>query len=135
MWYVIIETEVPRRNRTLLLLNRREGKRERERTFTHQTQRRDMAQGKVPIIDLTNTEESHVRELAKEIGDACEKVGFFIVVNHGVPRDVIEGAWLASREFFDMPIDDKKEVSMTPDYMYGYEATEILSNTRDPEVR
>jgi isopenicillin N synthase-like dioxygenase len=53
----------------------------------------------VPVIDLTAAES----DLIGQIGDACERMGFFTIVNHGVPADVIEEAWSAARTFFDLP--------------------------------
>ena len=54
----------------------------------------------VPVIDLTASEATVV----EQVGAACERIGFFTITNHGVPAEVIEGAWRAARAFFDRPV-------------------------------
>jgi isopenicillin N synthase-like dioxygenase len=53
-----------------------------------------MALRQVPIIDiapfLAGSPEGK-RRVAKEVGSACEEIGFLIVKGHGVPRDLVEG--------------------------------------------
>lgn len=66
------------------------------------------------------------RALAMEIGAACEKVGFFMIVNHGAPSDVVRNMFDVSRRFFDLPTAKKEETPMSDDYPYGYEAKEVL---------
>jgi isopenicillin N synthase-like dioxygenase len=60
----------------------------------------------VPTIDLT-------RVSPDEIRGACETVGFFTVVGHGVPDELVEEVAARSRAFFDLP-DVEKERFRTP---------------------
>lgn len=67
------------------------------------------------------------RAVAARIGAACKEVGFFLVENHGVDTRVIAAAWDATREFFDLPLEDKvgggpgrESLLMTDDFPYGY---------------
>jgi len=67
------------------------------------------------------------RAVAARIGAACKEVGFFLVENHGVDTRVIAAAWNATREFFDLPLEDKvgggpgrESLLMTDDFPYGY---------------
>ena len=55
----------------------------------------------IPAIDL-----AHVSP--DEIARACEEVGFFTVVGHGVDRALIEEVAARSRAFFDRPDEDKE---------------------------
>jgi isopenicillin N synthase-like dioxygenase len=50
--------------------------------------------------------------LAKRIDAACRDSGFFYVTGHGVPEALIERLDAASRRFFELPADDKAEISM-----------------------
>ena len=49
------------------------------------------------------------KAVAEKIGKACEEIGFFVVVNHGIPADVIDAAWNQTMDFFDLPLDEKKK--------------------------
>jgi isopenicillin N synthase-like dioxygenase len=55
----------------------------------------------VPTIDLRSLDPADVQR-------ACEQVGFFTVVGHGVDRMLIDEVAARSREFFDLP-DEAKE--------------------------
>jgi len=56
----------------------------------------------VPTIDLT-------RVSPDEIRGACETVGFFTVVGHGVRDELIEEVAAQSRAFFDLPDAEKEQ--------------------------
>jgi isopenicillin N synthase-like dioxygenase len=74
----------------------------------------------VPVIDLT------VEAAATQIGWACEHVGFFQIVGHGVPADVIEDTWQSAAQFFDRPLADRMTVAMPhAGYPYGYQGYEV----------
>jgi isopenicillin N synthase-like dioxygenase len=69
----------------------------------------------VPLIDLTDA------DAPRQIGDACERVGFFAIANHGVAADVLNPLWSTARSFFDLPLDAKESVAMPyAGYPYGY---------------
>ncbi len=73
----------------------------------------------IPVIDLSCSAES----VANQIGQACEQFGFFQIVGHGVPRAVIERAWVATTSFFEQAVEYRDEVRMPyPGYPYGYQA-------------
>ncbi len=69
----------------------------------------------IPVIDLEpllRGGELGLRQVAGEIGQACRRVGFFYVVNHGVRPGLIADAFAKSRAFFAQPVAQKLEVSM-----------------------
>ena len=87
-----------------------------------------------PVIDIgpwttsaSSNEESrlHVAALMEQ---ACREIGFFAIQNHGVNKTVIDNLWKASREFFDLPLDQKLQSKTTNEaqYPYGYERSETL---------
>jgi isopenicillin N synthase-like dioxygenase len=47
------------------------------------------------------------QRVAADLVHACEKVGFFYALNHGVPDDTIEQAFAASRRFHALPLEQK----------------------------
>jgi isopenicillin N synthase-like dioxygenase len=65
----------------------------------------------VPVIDVSSllgADAAARMATAREIGRACEEIGFFVVVNHGVPRPVIEACWGQTEAFFDLPLEQKR---------------------------
>jgi isopenicillin N synthase-like dioxygenase len=67
----------------------------------------------VPVIDIApylagNSEGK--RRVAAELDRACREVGFYIIVGHGVDPRLIEDVESVSREFFDLPLDEKMKV-------------------------
>ncbi|XP_022868095.1 leucoanthocyanidin dioxygenase-like [Olea europaea var. sylvestris] len=50
-------------------------------------------------------------KVIQELGKACEEWGFFVLVNHGIPETLIQGIIDAAKEFFDLPEDEKQNVS------------------------
>lgn len=55
----------------------------------------------IPMIDLTLPQEQVVESLR----DACTRVGFFYISNHGIPQEIINQVFSTAEEFFGL--DDK----------------------------
>lgn len=85
------------------------------------------AQG-IPLIDISI---SDLQLLVSQIGDACQKWGFFQVINHGVALELREKIELGSREFFGQPREEKVKVKRDESYPLGYYDTEHTKNVRD----
>jgi isopenicillin N synthase-like dioxygenase len=72
-----------------------------------------MTTGAVPIIDLTPFRTGTAAErqaVARQVGAACEQIGFFTIVGHGIPEELIAEMAQISRTFFDLPMEQKLEV-------------------------
>ena len=74
---------------------------------------RDVAEATkaIPVIDVGPAfrgEPGGMDAVAAQVRRASEEVGFFYIAGHGVPADVVEAAFQASREFHAMPLDDKR---------------------------
>ena len=70
---------------------------------------------RIPTIDLgpyLRGEPAALKATAAELREALEGVGFFILVNHGVPRDLIERAFAEARRFHAQPYDAKMRLRM-----------------------
>lgn len=71
----------------------------------------------IPAVDLGEPLELQ----ASGIDAACRTVGFFAIVNHGVPTEIADAAWADATTFFDRPLDEKMAVAFpAPGYPYGY---------------
>jgi isopenicillin N synthase-like dioxygenase len=78
----------------------------------------------VPVIDIapywTGVEASK-RAVAQRIGEACRDIGFLIIAGHGVPQGLINTVDEVTREFFDLPLEEKMQVVRpAPDVTRGY---------------
>ncbi|MCE3052043.1 hypothetical protein HAX54_051449 [Datura stramonium] len=74
----------------------------------------ELLQGKssihVPVIDLSGIEvQDHRKKVVDEIREASENLGFFRLINHGVPSSVLEGMIDGIRKFHEQDAELKKE--------------------------
>jgi isopenicillin N synthase-like dioxygenase len=81
-------------------------------------------QTEIPLIDLA--------PLKNGLAGALEETGFLIIVNHGVPQDLIERTFTEAKRFHDRPMEIKHALRMNPHYN-GY-MTEGRYNVRTSRV-
>lgn len=62
----------------------------------------------VPVIDLGAGDD----EVARAIDHACRSRGFFVVVGHGVPLDLVSDLDACARVFFARPDTEKQAIAM-----------------------
>lgn len=81
----------------------------------------------IPIIDLApltkpNASPQDQAQLVLDVQDACKRVGFFVIKNHGVDWSTVEDAFDGLEEFFHLPLEEKMKIHQdsSPSYM-GYE--------------
>ena len=95
----------------------------------------------LPIVDLASSDESDeasLTRIAAEIGAACREVGFFYVVNHDVDKGLIAEAFAQSRNFFALPLADKRKLAIeTVGGNRGYSGLlhEALDPARGPDLK
>jgi isopenicillin N synthase-like dioxygenase len=80
----------------------------------------------IPIIDLTKAENTIVADVDR----ACTEIGFFVLVNHGVPQAAIDSLHALTLDFFDLPLAEKMKVARpSPEVNRGFIAsgTETLA--------
>ena len=78
--------------------------------------------GEIPFIDYQSFHSSDERalvRLAGQVAHACEEIGFFYAVNHGIPGELIERAFTAARRFFALPLEQKMALALNQRHM-GY---------------
>lgn len=81
--------------------------------------------GSVPVIDLGSA------SAASDIARACRDWGFFQVVNHGVPADLIDAVWAETHAFFARPAAEKRLLCRSRGNPWGYYDSELTKNRRD----
>jgi isopenicillin N synthase-like dioxygenase len=67
----------------------------------------------IPIIDISSLiNDENPLEVARQIGDACEKVGFFYIKNHGVEQQLIDEMYTLTKSFFKLPYEEKNQLNI-----------------------
>ena len=98
----------------------------------------------VPIIDISPATEGGeaLAGVGRAVDEACRTIGFFVIVGHGVPEAAIDAVWTAAREFFDLPLAEKRRSpAPSPDYAYGYSPIKgetlarSLGDTTPPDLK
>ncbi|XP_044507408.1 protein DMR6-LIKE OXYGENASE 2-like [Mangifera indica] len=88
---------------------------------------KDSEADEIPLINLCGDTE----ELVFEIGQTCKNWGFFQVVNHGVPLELLRRMEKVAKEFFDQSMEEKKLVKRDEVNPLGYHDSEHTKNVRD----
>ncbi len=84
---------------------------------------RQIAPEEIPVIDLApffSGDEAARRAVARDIGAACEAVGFLYIVNHGVPQGLIDGVFAETRRFYAQPFAERMRTAATLEHWRGY---------------
>jgi len=72
----------------------------------------------IPILDVTDflqhdgNDDAHKKSLAEQLGIACETVGFFALVGHGIDVSLQKRLMKVMKEFFDQDEDVKRDLLM-----------------------
>jgi isopenicillin N synthase-like dioxygenase len=84
--------------------------------------RQAAAERRIPLLDLAEYlagSELAAAELARQLRSTQEELGFYAVVNHGVPRAIIHRAFAELERFFALPMEDKLRLRID-ESMVGY---------------
>jgi isopenicillin N synthase-like dioxygenase len=94
----------------------------------------------VPVIDIAPFRQGSVADklaVAKAVDRACRDIGFLVIQGHGVDSELINSMRRVSRDFFDLPLAEKQQVSRPgKDVARGYIGLdeESLARARDPSA-
>ncbi|OMO97243.1 Oxoglutarate/iron-dependent dioxygenase [Corchorus olitorius] len=80
----------------------------------------------IPIIDMSLLLMGNEDELNK-LDLACQEWGFFQLVNHGVPNEVLQKMKDSAAEFFDLPLEEKNKYAMPSNDVQGYGHAYVVS--------
>lgn len=94
------------------------------RVVANDTTLRQATFSEIPVISLT----APLPELIRQLRNACTKVGFFYIKDHGVSQEVIDDTFACAENFFSLEKEAKEEVH--------YKKSSILRGFEPPaEVR
>ena len=85
----------------------------------------------IPLIDLArwfDGSEQDRLELAAEVDAALSRLGFLVIVNHGIDQQIFARARQASLDFFHRPAEEKAPVAQTGDAYRGWIGPGLESN-------
>ncbi|XP_057952537.1 gibberellin 20 oxidase 1 [Malania oleifera] len=85
--------------------------------------RADAPELPVPLIDLRgflSGDSEATAEASRLMDEACQKHGFFLVVNHGVNAKLISDAHWYMNNFFELPLSEKQRAQRKLGENYGY---------------
>lgn len=83
----------------------------------------------LPVVDLSG-KRNKVRKLMVK---ACEEFGFFKVINHGVPKEIIHNVEKKSKEFFSLSVAEKQKAGPPNPLGYGSKKIGFNGDTGDLE--
>ncbi|MFT7474187.1 MAG: isopenicillin N synthase-like dioxygenase [Verrucomicrobiales bacterium] len=76
----------------------------------------DAVEGDIPVIDisayLASGSDDDLDKIAADLARACETVGFWQLVGHGIPQETLQEIFAAVRDFHALPIEVKEKVRM-----------------------
>lgn len=64
------------------------------------------------MIDISGLFSADVKErqmVAQQMKQACEDKGFFYISNHGIATELQQAVFKQSKQFFDLPMNEKKK--------------------------
>ncbi|MGP3941918.1 isopenicillin N synthase family dioxygenase [Streptomyces sp. 6N106] len=71
--------------------------------------------GFVPVIDLSSKDTAQGRvAIAEAIDQACMNSGFFVIVGHETPQDLINRMFTVTKSFFELSHEEKSRVAHRP---------------------
>jgi isopenicillin N synthase-like dioxygenase len=94
----------------------------------------------IPVIDIgpfRGADAAGKEAVAAAVADACVNVGFFSIINHGIPETELAQAFAVSRDFFDLELAEKRRYTPVGEVApRGYAAMETkgLAATLDAAV-
>src|SRR5262245_5272148 len=77
----------------------------------------------VPIIDVApflSGDPAGTQEVVRQVGRACETIGFFVLTGHGVDPALQSRTFQICCEFFDLPEEEKLRYHSVPGTYLGY---------------
>ncbi|XP_010919592.2 S-norcoclaurine synthase 1 [Elaeis guineensis] len=82
----------------------------------------------IPVIDMSRLLQSESsRDESTKLNLACEQWGFFQLINHNIPNELIERMKVVIEEFFKLPLEVKEQFAQLPGSLEGYGQLFVIS--------
>jgi len=92
----------------------------------------------IPVVDFADwrgSDQARAR-LADEVCEICHTVGFFVAVNHGIDRQVVNSTFAIARRLFDLPLEQKLLIDKrNSPHFRGWEAVGAEYTNNRPDIR
>jgi len=90
------------------------------------------SRGAVPVIDIGGLgADPRGHAAVWQIAEAASGSGFFQVVGHGIPGDLIDEVWAMARRFFELPRAQKRSLLRSKENSRGFYDRELTKQKRD----
>ncbi|MFI6168320.1 isopenicillin N synthase family dioxygenase [Nocardia sp. NPDC051052] len=87
----------------------------------------------IPVIDLSTRDRTDGRKsIAAAIDQACSDSGFFVIVGHGVPQELVDRTYATTAAMFASSDEEKETIANRPGFG-GLFRTTNAARTRDRE--
>ncbi|XP_017222204.1 protein SRG1-like [Daucus carota subsp. sativus] len=80
----------------------------------------------IPVVNLDLLVAGDL-ENASKLDLACREWGFFQLTNHGVSKELLDKVIRSTKEFFEMPLDEKKKFPQAAGDLEGYGQAFVVS--------
>eukprot|EP01018_Ginkgo_biloba_P008653 Gb_05887 [translate_table: standard] len=80
----------------------------------------------IPVIDMKKLLSGDSDEMG-ELHIACQDCGFFQLINHGVPYSLMDKMKASTRQFLDLPLEEKRRYGPEPGDVEGYGQAFVVS--------
>ncbi|KAF8398486.1 hypothetical protein HHK36_017415 [Tetracentron sinense] len=89
---------------------------------------------RIPLIDMTRLVnlDSRDTELQK-LHSACTDWGVFQLINHGAPNEALRNMKKQNQDFFNLPLQEKKQYAQKPGSIEGYGQAFVISEEQQLE--
>lgn len=67
----------------------------------------------IPVIDLGGMRSGDIhdrKKVATDIREACTRVGFFYIENHGIAKELVDEVFRMAENFFGLPFEQKMDI-------------------------
>lgn len=71
-----------------------------------------MSKRNIPVVDLSkfvHGSKAEQSEFVQALGNAFHEIGFVGVINHGIPKALVDEFYAESKNFFGLPVNNKRE--------------------------
>lgn len=92
----------------------------------------------IPIVDLAPWwgDDAQRQLLADQVREICHQVGFFVVINHGIPKAFTDSIFALMDEFFALPAEDKALIDkVNSPHFRGWEKVGSEYTNNRPDYR